>query len=363
MLFTQDLQSTLAPIAARYPQTQICLLSTLYPPYIHLTSAGCDYPMLTIPDGEENKTIETVEQIWDFLLEHHITRQGLLINIGGGLTTDMGGFAAATYKRGIDFLNIPTTLLAMVDASTGGKTGFNYHGLKNCIGVFAEPVETIICPAFLQTLPEREFLSGFAEMLKHTLLSSEDDWQQLLAFDIEAYLQAMHTDKAQDRINDFAPLIEKSLAVKQRIVAADPHEKGLRHALNFGHTVGHAIESLALEQHTEPQPPHGYCVLWGMIAELYLSAVHLGFPHEPLQQLTRLMLDYYGRPACNCQEQKRMLELMLQDKKNAVVSSTDKTTAEILPNFTLLRNIGEPVINQTLPASAITEALDYLFSL
>ena len=363
MLFTHDLQRMLAPIVAHYPQTQICLLSTLYPPYIHLTSAGYDYPLLTIPDGEENKTIETVERIWDFLLEHHITRQGLLVNIGGGLTTDLGGFAAATYKRGIDFLNIPTTLLAMVDASTGRKTGFNYHGLKNCIGIFAEPIETIVCPTFLQTLPEREFLSGFAEMLKHALLSSESDWQQLLAFDIEGYLRAMRTDKARGHIMAFAPLIKTSLAVKQRIVAADPHEKGLRHALNFGHTVGHAIESLSLEQHTEPQPPHGYCVLWGMIAELYLSVVHLGCPREPLMQLTRIMSEYYGRPACNCKEQSRLMELMSQDKKNAVASSADGTTAEILPNFTLLRNIGEPVINRTLPASAIAEALDYLFSL
>lgn len=365
MLFARDLQSTLAPIVARYPQTQICLLSSLCPPYIRLTSTACTYPLLTIPAGEENKAIETVERIWDFLLEHHITRQGLLINIGGGLTTDLGGFAAATYKRGIDFLNIPTTLLAMVDASSGGKTGFNYHGLKNCIGAFAEPLETIICPRFLQTLPQEEFLSGFAEMLKHALLASESDWLQLLAFDIETYLRAMQTDEAQDRINDLAPLIEKSLAVKQRIVAADPYEKGLRHALNFGHTVGHAIESISLEQHRNPQPPHGYCVLWGMIAELYLSVVHLGCPREPLQQLTRLMLDYYGRPVCNCQEHSRLLELMSQDKKNSV-SQSDKdgtAAATVLPNFTLLRRIGEPVINRTLPASAVTEALDYLFSL
>ncbi len=361
MLFTRDLHTSLVPIVARYPQTQICLLSTLYPPYIHLTSIGNGYPLLTIPAGEENKSIKTVERIWDFLLEHHITRQGLLVNIGGGLTTDLGGFAAATYKRGIDFLNIPTTLLAMVDASSGGKTGFNYHGLKNCIGAFAEPIETIICPAFLQTLPDQEFLSGFAEMLKHALLSSESDWQQLLAFDIETYMRAVRSDEAQKQITDFAPLIEKSLVKKQRIVAEDPHEKGLRHALNFGHTVGHAIESLSLEQHTEPQPPHGYCVLWGMIAELYLSVVHLGCPRKPLQQLTRLMSDYYGRPACNCKGAKRILELMSQDKKNSI--SADSRNAALLPNFTLLRRIGEPVINQTLSASSITEALDYLFSL
>ncbi len=376
MCFTFDAPSALAPILAHYPATQICVLSGVP---VSLLSDGAfastplSYPTFNVPQGEANKSLATIEQIWDFLLNRQITRQGLLINLGGGLTTDMGGFAASTYKRGIDFINIPTTLLAMVDASTGGKTGFNYHTLKNCIGTFADPVETIICPTFLRTLPPAEFLSGYAEMLKHALLSSASDFQTLAAFDIDAFVGTLQrsvssldeaTIAAADMaIRSFAPLIQKSLAVKDRIVAADPHEKGLRHALNFGHTVGHAIESLSIEQHTAPQPPHGYCVLWGMIAELYLSVVRLGCPREPLQQLTRLMLRYFGRPACNCKDLQLLLQRMMQDKKNTVALTEDKHKKEVQPNFTLLKRIGEPLINQTVPADIIAEALDYLFSL
>lgn len=377
MCFTFDVQSALAPILAHYPATQICVLSGVPVSVLsdgsYLSALHLPYPTLNMPQGETNKSLATIEQIWDFLLDHQITRQGLLINLGGGLTTDMGGFAASTYKRGIDFINIPTTLLAMVDASTGGKTGFNYHTLKNCIGTFANPVETIICPVFLRTLPPTEFLSGYAEMLKHTLLSSVEDFQTLAAWDIDAFvgtLQRSISSPSEDTIaaadaaiRNFAPLIRTSLAVKDHIVAADPHEKGLRHALNFGHTVGHAIESLSIEQHTTPQPPHGYCVLWGMIAELYLSVVRLGCPREPLQQLTRLMLNYFGRPACNCKDLQLLLQRMMQDKKNTVALNEDKHKREVQPNFTLLKRIGEPLINQTVPADIIAEALDYLFSL
>ncbi len=371
MLFTFNLQSTLHSFLSQYPRTQICILSGIQSS-MGLDTTEMPYPVFTMPKGEENKSLETVQQIWDFMLKNHITRRGLMVNIGGGITTDLGGFAASTYKRGVDFLNVPTTLLAMVDASSGGKTGFNYHTLKNCIGTFAEPIETIICPTFLKTLSEREFLSGFAEMLKHALLSSPKDWQQLLAFDLDGYLASLHsaqdasrekTDKANMAICSFAPLIETSLNIKQRIVDADPHEQGLRHALNFGHTVGHALESLALEQHTTPQPPHGYCVLWGMIAELYLSVVRLGCPREPLQQLTRLLLDYYGRPICHCKDHARLLELMLQDKKNSVSPEAGDHPQEVKTNFTLLRQIGIPLINQTPSISDINESLDYLFSL
>ena len=377
MCFTFDIQSALAPILAHYPATQICVLSGV--PVSVLSDGSCPsalhlpYPTLNVPQGEANKSLATIEQIWDFLLDHQITRQGLLINLGGGLTTDMGGFAASTYKRGIDFINIPTTLLAMVDASTGGKTGFNYHTLKNCIGTFADPVETIICPSFLRTLPPTEFLSGYAEMLKHALLSSAEDFQTLAAWDIDAFvgtLQRSISSPSEDTIaaadaaiRSFAPLIRTSLAVKDRIVTADPHEKGLRHTLNFGHTVGHAIESLSIEQHTTPQPPHGYCVLWGMVAELYLSVVRLDCPREPLQQLTRLMLNYFGRHAYNCKDRQLLLQRMMQDKKNTVALNEDKHKKEVQPNFTLLKRIGEPLINQTVPADIIAEALDYLFSL
>jgi len=306
-------------------------------------------PVLVLPAGEENKSLSVAEKIWDFLFVHNATRNALVINIGGGVITDMGGFAAATYKRGIRFVNLPTTLLAMVDASSGGKTGVNYHGLKNAIGTFTPPTATWIYLPFLQSLPAQEWLSGFAEMLKHALIAGSQQWQAILAYDTQ-----------QSDIQQLKPLLTDSLQVKERIVAADPQEHGLRKALNFGHTVGHAIEE-AYALQGKPVP-HGYCVLWGMVAEIYLSICKLGFPREPLQQLVHLMLEYYGRPACNCKQQDELLALMLQDKKNTTIPCTEAQGKQCCINFTLLRAIGEPVVNQTATDTEIREALDYLFS-
>lgn len=297
--------------------------------------------VLTISAGEENKNLDTVRTIWDFLLRHNATRNALLLNIGGGVVTDMGGFAAATFKRGIRFVNIPTTLLAMVDASSGGKTGFNFGGFKNAIGTFTPPLYTFIYPPFLSTLPSDQWLSGFAEMLKHALIAAPDQWQSLLAYDLDTC-----------NISDLTPLLQASLRIKQQVVRSDPDETGLRHILNFGHTIGHAVEE-AYARQSRPVP-HGYCVLWGMIAELYLSVILLDCPRTPLHQLTRLMLDYYGRPACDCRQQGQLISLMRQDKKNT-------TPATI--NFTLLRDIGIPLVNQTPSDARINEAIDYLFSL
>lgn len=306
-------------------------------------------PILMLPAGEENKSLSVVENIWDFLFAHNATRHAVVINVGGGVVTDMGGFAAATYKRGIRFINIPTTLLAMVDASTGGKTGINYHNLKNAIGTFTPPMTTWIYPPFLQSLPATEWLSGFAEMLKHALLASPRQWKSTLSYDIQ------NCD-----IQQLKPLLEDSLQIKEHIIAADPQEHGLRKALNFGHTVGHAIEEAYARQ--DKPVPHGYCVLWGMVAEMYLSICKLDFPREPLQQLVHLMLEYYGRPACNCKQQDELLTLMLQDKKNMVIPAAGTQEPQCRINFTLLRAIGQPAINQTATDAEIREALDYLFS-
>ena len=298
--------------------------------------------MLQIAVSEEQKSLETVSRIWDFLFEHGITRRGLLICVGGGVLTDLGGFAVATYKRGIDYINIPTTLLAMVDASSGGKTGINYRGLKNSIGCFAPPVQTLICPAWLKTLPAQEFLSGFGEMLKTGLISEPELWHQLLQYDLDTM-----------DIEALMPLIEQSIAVKERIVAADPKETGLRKVLNFGHTFGHALEAFSV-QHSAFSMPHGYAVVYGLIAELYLSVIKLGCPKEPLQQLTQVMLHYYGRPNCKCSEREQLIALMQQDKKN-------ERTAVI--NCTLLQSVGSPLINQVITPEEALEALEYLFSL
>ena len=304
------------------------------------------YYLLTLDAGEKSKNLASVQIVWDFLLKHRATRQAVLVNLGGGTITDLGGFAAATYMRGIRFVNIPTTLLAMVDASSGGKTGVDYQGIKNVIGTFTPPLATLIHPDFLRTLPAVELLSGFAEMLKHALIANKEEWVKLLKLvqeelPLEQFVETLSS----------TGLLQASIAIKEKIVEQDPCETGLRKVLNFGHTIGHAIESAALENH--PQP-HGYCVLWGMVAEIYLSVVKMGCPREVLQQLTQVMLQYYGRPQCNCKQREQLLQRMYQDKKNS---------ANQTPNFTLLHSVGNPIINQHLTEEDINEALEYLFSL
>ena len=193
-------------------------------------------PVLRLKINETAKSLETVTQIWDFLFAHEMTRKDLMVAVGGGVLTDLAGFAAATYKRGIDYINIPTTLLSMVDASSGGKTGFNYQGLKNSIGAFYPPVETLICTKWLKNLPAQEFLSGFAEMLKTSLIDRDSWlWHVLLQYDLDTM-----------PLDALAPLIEECVAVKERIVKSDPRETGFRKVLNFGHTFGHALEEIQM---------------------------------------------------------------------------------------------------------------------
>lgn len=312
------------------------------------------YHLRTIEAGEQSKNLASVQAVWDFLFKHRATREALLINLGGGMITDLGGFAAATYMRGIRFVNIPTTLLAMVDASSGGKTGIDYNGIKNGIGTFTQPLATLIHPNFLRTLPATELLSGFAEMLKHALIASPEEWIRLLQLAQEELPQAQFVAALSER-----GLLHNSIAIKEKVVAEDPREAGMRKILNFGHTIGHAIESTMLH-HTTPSyttlhyASHGYCVLWGMVAEVYLSVVHAGCPREVLQQLTQIMLQWYGRPQCDCKQREQLIQRMYQDKKNEANHS---------PNFTLLRALGEPIINQHLSDTDINEALEYLFSL
>ena len=307
---------------------------------------ACDCPSLALDVTEQSKSLETVQQIWDWFFELGLTRRDEVVAVGGGALTDMVGFACATYKRGVPYVNVPTTLLAMVDASTGGKTGINYRGLKNSIGVFYLPKETIIDTKWLETLPVKEFLSGFGEMLKTGLLDAAL-WPDVLQYDLETM-----------PLDDLKPLITRCVDVKERFVHADPHEEGLRKVLNLGHTFGHALEEVTvnglMDEGMNGVMPHGYAVVYGMIAELYLSVTKLGCEKEPLQQLTQVMLHYYGKPQCKCSDREKLVRLMQQDKKN-------ERAAEI--NCTLLRGVGEPVINQVITPDEALEALDYLFSL
>ena len=284
---------------------------------------------------DTHKTLESLAHVWEELGKGGATRHTLLINIGGGMVTDLGGFAASTFKRGINYINIPTTLLSMVDASVGGKTGINFRGLKNEIGVFNNAASVILDTQFLRTLDQENILSGYAEMLKHGLISNEQMWAELLNYDIETpdfgLLQSM---------------VEESVAVKQRIVTEDPTEQGIRKALNLGHTAGHAFESFALQKHPIL---HGYAVAYGLICELYLSAVKTGFPSDKMHQTVSFIKAHYGKTTITCDDYPTLLELMTHDKKN---------TAGII-NFTLLGGIGDIRINQTATKEEIYEALDF----
>ncbi len=292
--------------------------------------------MITIGATDEAKTLESLAAVWQALSEAGATRHSLLINLGGGMVTDLGGFAASTFKRGIAFINIPTTLLAMVDASVGGKTGINFNGLKNEIGVFNDARTVVLDTQFLRTLDASNLRSGYAEMLKHGLISNDEALNELLTFDLD------HVDYAA-----LSAMVGKSVGVKERIVAEDPHEHGLRKALNLGHTVGHAFESLAL---ADGHPVlHGYAVAWGLVCELYLSAVHCAFPTARLHQIRHFIDENYGRYAISCKQYDRLHELMTHDKKN--------TAGHI--NFTLLGAVGDIRINQQVTKDDILEALDF----
>lgn len=300
-----------------------------------------DERVICIESGEKNKTLSTVEQIWDFLLAHGATRSSLLINLGGGTVTDLGGFAASTFMRGMQYVNIPTTLLAAVDASIGGKTGFNYKGFKNLIGVINMPKTTIIYPVFFRTLSTEQLLSGYAEMLKHALIASPLELADVEAFDWNTIDE-----------EELGELIRRSIEIKQYIVEQDPEEHSLRKMLNLGHTIGHALEELSIKK---GQPiEHGYAVMYGIVAELYLSVKRFNFPQALLTRMSKIMIDLYHRPNCSCSDYDELIELMRHDKKN---SNTDSI------NFTLLQNIGNYRLNQELTEEEIKEALDYLFSL
>lgn len=292
---------------------------------------------IVIKAGDTNKTLDSLAEVWTALSQGGATRHSLMINLGGGMVTDLGGFAASTFKRGIDFINIPTTLLAMVDASVGGKTGINFGGLKNEIGVFSDSKFVIINTQFLDTLDHDNICSGYAEMLKHGLISDNKHWAELVGFNL-----------AQPDLAQLQRMVAESIKVKERIVTEDPHEHGIRKALNLGHTVGHALESFAMK-HGRPVL-HGYAVAYGMVCELYLSARKTDFPTDKMHQTVRFILDHYGRLPYTCDDCPELLELMRHDKKN---------TSGII-NFTLLGGIGDIRINQTATKEEIEEALDFL---
>jgi len=294
-----------------------------------------DAQTIVIGATDRRKNLDTLVHVWESLQQGKATRHSLLINLGGGMVTDLGGFAASTYKRGINFINVPTTLLAMVDASVGGKTGINFGGLKNEIGVFNDAEFVLLDTNWLRTLDEANIRSGYAEMLKHGLIADETMWAELINFNL-----------AQPNLLQLASMLNKSVRIKERIVAEDPHEKGIRKALNLGHTFGHAFESWAMKR----QPVlHGYAVAFGLIAELYLATTQTDFPTERMRQTVNFIRAYYGSLPITCNDYPELIELMHHDKKNR--------GNEI--NVTLLGGIGDIRIDQTITEEDIKEALDF----
>ena len=296
--------------------------------------------MITIPAGDTNKGLESMSHVWGELQRMGATRHSLMINLGGGMVTDLGGFAASTFKRGINFINIPTTLLSMVDASVGGKTGINFNGLKNEIGTFCNANFVLLCTDFLTTLDSANLLSGYAEMLKHGLISNIDMLAGLLNFDV------CHIQDKEQRLQ-LSRMISDSVEVKKNIVEQDPKENGIRKALNLGHTFGHAFESWSLKR---TPVLHGYAVAWGLVCELYLSHVITGFPIDTMRQTVDYIRNHYGIPPVTCDDYHELIDLMRHDKKNRGESI----------NFTLLAEVGDIRLDQHATLDIIKEAIDFL---
>ena len=292
-------------------------------PLIQNTLQQFDAVEIILPPEDENKNIESLMYIWERLSEDGATRHSVLINLGGGVITDIGGFAAATFKRGIAYVNIPTTLLAMVDASIGGKTGINFRNLKNEIGAFNSPALTIFDMAFLRTLDRQSLCSGYAEMIKHGLISTREYWSELMNHDLAS-------------LYGVEALVKASIEVKSNVIEQDPCEKGLRKILNFGHTFGHAIESYLLK--SSRPVLHGYAVAWGMVGELYISCQRYNFPMDVFEQTATYIRNHYGLCPISEEHADEIYQLMLHDKKNK--------NGQI--NCVLLREIGQYELDQPI---------------
>lgn len=292
--------------------------------------------LITIPAGEKNKSLETLSKIWTQFSDSGTTRNCLVINVGGGVVTDIGGMAAATFKRGMPFINCPTSLLAAVDAALGGKTGINFNGLKNEVGTFTDPLHTIISTRFLSTLPPHEIKAGYAEMLKHAMLHNNETFHRLLRNDFK---QSFDTD-------EFLNEVKTSSAIKLQFVHIDPNDMGPRHALNYGHTFAHAFESLAMMRHKPIS--HGFAVAWGLVAETFLSHHICGFPAVDLYALAHFVLANYGAFKITCDNYETLIELMTHDKKSR--------HGEI--NCVLLSECGKPIYDQRISKDCAMAALD-----
>ena len=293
-----------------------------------------DHVVIKIEEGEEYKNLSTCQLIWNSLTDNQFDRKSLLINLGGGVIGDMGGFCAATYKRGIQFINIPTTLLAQVDASIGGKLGIDFHNYKNHVGLFRNPDQIIIFPGFLKTLPARELKSGFAEVIKHSLIADKEYWYKISN-------KSFNDQNWEDHIIH-------SIQVKNKVVQDDPEESGIRKILNFGHTIGHAIESYFLHQENS-KLLHGEAIAIGMICEAFISNKKNNLTDAELNQISNYLTSIFDKMEITDNATEKISYLVLQDKKNE----------RGVINGALLQEIGEAIIDIPFVKADIEEAIHF----
>ncbi|MHA4737461.1 3-dehydroquinate synthase [Dyadobacter sp. MSC1_007] len=293
------------------------------------------HSVVTVPSGEAHKTLATCEKIWEAMTKEELDRHALVINVGGGVIGDMGGFCAAVYKRGIDFIQVPTTLLSQVDASVGGKLGIDFQGFKNHLGVFNIPKSVLIDPVFLKTLPEREIRSGFAEIIKHCLIADAAKWEEIRQKDFER--------------QNWQDLIAHSVKIKQQVVDQDPTEKGLRKILNFGHTLGHAVETHFLGKPANQRLFHGEAIAVGMIMESYLAFERKMIDQETLTDIEEFLFATYGKVKIKADDVEAIIALTRQDKKNK--------GKEI--RFSLLKGAGQCAFDIVVTASEMRKSIAY----
>ena len=305
------------------------------PTFLANLATEVEIEIIEIENGEEHKNIETCLQLWHSLTESGGDRKSVLINLGGGVVTDLGGFVACTFKRGIDFINVPTTLLSMVDASVGGKNGVDLGQLKNQIGIIREPKAVVVVSTFLETLPQLEMRSGLAEMLKHGLIYDINYWNKFKD------LSALNSE-------DLESLIHQSIEIKNKIVSEDLTENGIRKALNFGHTLGHAIESYFLENESKTKLLHGEAVAVGMILESYISLEKNLLSNEEYQEIKDIIRDIFDTILFDKNDIEKIIELLIYDKKNEFGKI----------QFALLNGIGKSKINEEADNQLIYKAFE-----
>ncbi|MCF6350936.1 MAG: 3-dehydroquinate synthase [Flavobacteriaceae bacterium] len=310
--------------------------SQCLPVFLSKIQAKTDYRIISITSGEKNKTLETCTYVWQKLTNFNADRKSILINLGGGMLTDLGGFTAATFKRGIRFINVPTTLLGMVDASIGGKTGIDFNYLKNQIGLFSNPELIIIDYSYLKTLPKRELNSGMAEIIKYALTYDKSLWISII-------------NNRELTIKNLKIWIYKSIEIKTEIVKKDPTEQSLRKILNYGHTIGHAIESYFLNATHLKTLTHGEAIAIGLIIETYISFKQLHFPEKELKALRELIHVIFDKESLLKSYYPAFFELMKQDKKNN----------NGIVFFTLMEDIAKYKINCTVDKTLIEEAINF----